>query len=562
MKKRAFTLTELLVVVVIIGVLSAVVLPKFIKIIETRKTTEAENIMAAVRNEQEARCMLGKNYTASTTELASLPKRTSGNYEYTLQLQGITATSKGGSYQLKIQSYADGGICCSDVETGGCEKLNKNYPICSASTPSTSVCAVPGPGAVCEVPGETTQTDTQRCGCTNSGTKEGTRTFDSVACEWGDWTWGSCSEQETNCPSCTEGETRESGEPHCGKQAREICHGNTWESYSDADVSFTAEELANCDLCDTAEPVEQDCEQGDGKQTRTKTCNTSTGRFEYSDWDVSACTTESTTCDAANTRWYDEEMDAQAVELVDACYAKGMDINLDRQISGKLENLTKEQMIAACCECCPSGTAFTNTGTEVCSRCSDLGKNYFYDASNGSCGGCSQRFKPRDTDVLVSTLGVYANYERQESSRCRVEEGYTGTSLSYSKKPCSTCDANAETCEETGYSSQADSVMMEIRREYPARQLSTYSSGDSEWVYADLPAGYRPAAYAVAPNGSNVAANGAAQLGFNSCSNWGDEIPGVTQVNLNHCNSYGCISFYGSAKAVYRQSTGYTCVRQ
>ena len=39
-KKKAFTLTELLVVVIVIGVLSAVVLPKFSKVIETRKTTE------------------------------------------------------------------------------------------------------------------------------------------------------------------------------------------------------------------------------------------------------------------------------------------------------------------------------------------------------------------------------------------------------------------------------------------------------------------------------------------------------------------------------------------
>ena len=57
-KKKAFTLTELLVVVIVIGVLAAVVLPKFSKVIETRKTTEAEELMAAVRTEQENNAFL------------------------------------------------------------------------------------------------------------------------------------------------------------------------------------------------------------------------------------------------------------------------------------------------------------------------------------------------------------------------------------------------------------------------------------------------------------------------------------------------------------------------
>ena len=66
-KKKAFTLTELLVVVLIIGILSSIVLPKFTKTLETRKVTEAEDIMAAVRNEQEARCTLGKDYTGDAS---------------------------------------------------------------------------------------------------------------------------------------------------------------------------------------------------------------------------------------------------------------------------------------------------------------------------------------------------------------------------------------------------------------------------------------------------------------------------------------------------------------
>lgn len=55
--------------VIVIGVLSAVVLPKFSKAIETRKTTEAEELMAAVRTEQEKRCALDQKYLTSLSDI-------------------------------------------------------------------------------------------------------------------------------------------------------------------------------------------------------------------------------------------------------------------------------------------------------------------------------------------------------------------------------------------------------------------------------------------------------------------------------------------------------------
>ena len=130
-KKKAFTLTELLVVVIIIGVLSAVVLPKFNKIVETRKTTEAEELMAAVRTEQEKRCALDKDYLTEVTKLTEvLPTDTTKNFTYTLTSTGIKASSKGKyAYELQMPSYADGRICCEN-ETE-CLKLNKDYPLCS-----------------------------------------------------------------------------------------------------------------------------------------------------------------------------------------------------------------------------------------------------------------------------------------------------------------------------------------------------------------------------------------------------------------------------------------------
>ena len=134
--KRAFTLTELLVVVVVIGVLAAIVLPKFNKIIETRKTTEAEELMAAVRTIQEKRCILGENYFNDIYQVKeALPDIETKNFRYSLNAAGtgMEAQSLGKySYTLKMPSYKDGRICCDPQAE--CLKLNKDYPLWSELT--------------------------------------------------------------------------------------------------------------------------------------------------------------------------------------------------------------------------------------------------------------------------------------------------------------------------------------------------------------------------------------------------------------------------------------------
>ena len=230
-KKKAFTLTELLVVVIVIGVLSAVVLPKFNKVIETRKTTEAEEMMAAVRTEQERRCALDKNYTtdAATVNLASLNTK---NFNYTLKNTGIEAASTGKyGYTLKMPSYRDGRLCCDSAEQ--CAKLNKNYPLCSELTAKAdytigeecSAAEEPNPPKPCEGP------STEACGCNKDGKR--TRTCDTTTGTWS--TWGDCSIAETcECPL----------------------------PKPDASTS--------CNIC--------------GTKTRTVTCDVTTGEWETGSW--------------------------------------------------------------------------------------------------------------------------------------------------------------------------------------------------------------------------------------------------------------------------------------
>ena len=247
-KKKAFTLTELLVVVIVIGVLSAVVLPKFSKVIETRKTTEAEEMMAAVRTEQEKRCALDKDYTtdAATVNLASLNTK---NFNYTLKNTGIEAASTGKyGYTLKMPSYRDGRLCCDSAEQ--CAKLNKNYPLCSELTAKADYTS----GAECaagEEPDNTPKTcegsSTQACGCKNGGTQ--TRTCDTTTGTWS--AWSSCSIADSCECEGTQPISSQSCNT-CGTQTRTItCNSATgeWVLGSWGECDKTAEECVTDEDC-------------------------------------------------------------------------------------------------------------------------------------------------------------------------------------------------------------------------------------------------------------------------------------------------------------------------
>ena len=151
-KRKAFTLTELLVVVIVVGVLAAVAVPKFTRVLETRRTTEAENILAAVRTEQEKRCSLGQNYTGDFAKIPTVAyAKTSGvaeaktaNYTYTMTQTGVNAVRPGKDYVIRMPSYKSGQMCCEGVDCAG---LNKSYPLCSEIVVQKDECAAD----ICEI---------------------------------------------------------------------------------------------------------------------------------------------------------------------------------------------------------------------------------------------------------------------------------------------------------------------------------------------------------------------------------------------------------------------------
>ena len=257
MKKKAFTLTELLVVVVTIGVLAAVVLPRFTKVLEARRTTEAEDIMRAVRTEQEARCMLDKNYTAQKKDLASFPVNEGNNYTYAFNTVGMEAESKNKNYTLKMKSYADGGICCEGAD---CNSLGKNYPSCASYVAVANIeCAAEGapepepePEPECNLP----TTKTEICPSPQDGTIYYTLNED---CEYEE-TSKDCHDPAPE-PECT-GTEEVITSSSCGKKSGWRCEDGHKVNFTGEDTDLTASEKANCTCFTQPDDETQVCEYG------------------------------------------------------------------------------------------------------------------------------------------------------------------------------------------------------------------------------------------------------------------------------------------------------------
>ncbi|MBP5616565.1 MAG: type II secretion system protein [Elusimicrobiaceae bacterium] len=141
LNNKAYTLTELLVVVILAGILATMVLPKFANVIDSYRLMEAENVMRLVRNDQEQRCTLDKKYAqnfnqisvlAGDSSLADGASYVTSNFEYEFEFNaqskpvGIMATDLKNNVTLEMPSFLDGRICCDN-----CDGLNRDYEECA-----------------------------------------------------------------------------------------------------------------------------------------------------------------------------------------------------------------------------------------------------------------------------------------------------------------------------------------------------------------------------------------------------------------------------------------------
>ena len=132
--KKGFTLMELLIVVVIIGLLSSIAIPMYKKAVEKSRASEALTTMSAVTKSEHDWYLVKNNYT---TDFANLDIDLSGTmengklkttfYNYELLETGVFAQRANGEYSL-YRDYDTSQIMCTPSTHYICDGLGVSFP--------------------------------------------------------------------------------------------------------------------------------------------------------------------------------------------------------------------------------------------------------------------------------------------------------------------------------------------------------------------------------------------------------------------------------------------------
>jgi len=127
--KRGFTLLELVIVIIVIGILAGLAMPQYFRVVEKGRVAEGLQILGLLRAAQLRYYAEKAVYTATVTDLDF--EYTTPKYFTIAAVAGptnlATATRNGinnpgyGSYALTIA--VDGTITCSGGTAGACAKI-------------------------------------------------------------------------------------------------------------------------------------------------------------------------------------------------------------------------------------------------------------------------------------------------------------------------------------------------------------------------------------------------------------------------------------------------------
>lgn len=110
-KLNAFTLTELLVVLVIIGILMLIALPNLMPLISKTHSIEAQQALTTIQKLQKSYHQMHVKYTADLLELGFEPEKTvpeGGNAKYAIEITGATPTGFSARARAVVDFDQDG----------------------------------------------------------------------------------------------------------------------------------------------------------------------------------------------------------------------------------------------------------------------------------------------------------------------------------------------------------------------------------------------------------------------------------------------------------------------
>ena len=133
-KKKGYTMMELLVTVLLIGILAGMAMPMYMKVVEKQKGTETVNLLSVIGKSQERYFAVNEKYTTDFSDLdadlvdystKTAAKGSTYNTRYfVFLLEGtddntskVKATRRGNESYIIERNYTTGNVCCKNDNT-------------------------------------------------------------------------------------------------------------------------------------------------------------------------------------------------------------------------------------------------------------------------------------------------------------------------------------------------------------------------------------------------------------------------------------------------------------